>query len=420
MKAIEEIRPSEQQILNVLPSTSAISSLNCDVCNKTFQNRSAKRFHMTKTHALTNSPSWTAKLLLQHFQKIHLEKVLKCGVCEARFSLMRDLNYHVKKRCSARQPGEIVCASKKFSSVFTNKGSVNRKSVETQTDKHNEAMKRFLLIPITKYRSILPKPLPKFNTTSSTQVNIQECAAGEWILPNSAYIQTENSYEDNQTSNFVDIGLQADLSCFDEFNGQTDDPLNNYCYPASTNNSQQQQNQLQDSFSQTVYPQTVDFGTQYASTGCNRVALELPPLKSTRSTANALVGTDACGTAAYSANFLSSMTSNSNSMSQYLESSASNSNYWRHIETQTSSGHWEQEQNNPYCTNLDYGQTLIEHTNNMPLDYNCVQTQTMCQWSKSTISENAQSQLSAQNLNICQYEKPRTIDFSCMTERKHV
>lgn len=48
-----EVRPTVDQILSIL--IVGEKSLICEYCNKLFHNRSAKHFHITKTHRLESS-----------------------------------------------------------------------------------------------------------------------------------------------------------------------------------------------------------------------------------------------------------------------------------------------------------------------------------------------------------------------------
>ncbi|KAH7705367.1 Zinc fingerC2H2 type family protein [Aphelenchoides avenae] len=111
----------------------------CDECGRHFNNRNAKRMHMVKTHGRIEAESdaflssrsrsafkascsgasndvqqrfhcprdacskWFAgrKLLVQHYQKSHMEKTLRCEHCSNMFSLQRDLKYHLNNTCKA-------------------------------------------------------------------------------------------------------------------------------------------------------------------------------------------------------------------------------------------------------------------------------------------------------------------------------
>jgi hypothetical protein len=130
-----EIHPTVEQIhmLGSFNGDGPAAYNQCPICSKIFTNLGSKRFHMRKSHDIdekttmneilgvrpSNNEEYTkffcpgidcstckagggkhfksAKLLLQHYQKVHSEKRQKCSGCSAKFSLERDLRYHRKK-----------------------------------------------------------------------------------------------------------------------------------------------------------------------------------------------------------------------------------------------------------------------------------------------------------------------------------
>lgn len=82
-----QIRPSEEKIRNVLLPLDRIkrADLICEYCKKSFQNRSAKRFHLVKTHQLKASLSYEKEgIKLWKNLNIHLgvdEEILKGNLC---------------------------------------------------------------------------------------------------------------------------------------------------------------------------------------------------------------------------------------------------------------------------------------------------------------------------------------------------
>ncbi|KAI1709197.1 ATM interactor [Ditylenchus destructor] len=273
---IEEIRPTIDQILQAIPSTSekgqSCDPMRCEMCQKQFQNRSAKAFHMRKTHRISAdqnvSSSWealekqfgggkckarnakdprtaprffcplnkcasksyaSAKLLVQHFQKTHQEKRHQCPNCTARFSLLRDLTYHSKKTCpkakSRNQEQTEITVPVKVDKLV----KVGRISKETQTDLDRRIkvwLVPFMMTPIVKYKKILPRP--------PNPEPAQICPLPDLPL---------NTTEVGLQANFPPLGTGAPDECY-----------NGYSEAAEM---------VQDSYSQTVYPQMVDFGTQY-------------------------------------------------------------------------------------------------------------------------------------------------------------
>jgi len=135
-----EVRPTIPQLINAISPSSSFSQTNgqrnenttpnCPVCGKTFKNRGSRKFHLLKLHNIREETIedllgiksgnerqlrifcpfeecklikrrknyfQSVKLLVQHFQKVHYEKKLKCSDCSAKFALDRDLCYHRKK-----------------------------------------------------------------------------------------------------------------------------------------------------------------------------------------------------------------------------------------------------------------------------------------------------------------------------------
>lgn len=125
---IIEIRPTTDELIELISKENY-----CEICLKLLKNHGAKQFHMRKSHnqhvesmdSAMGLPNITAesaaetrfycpiqncssirkqnkcfkssKLLVQHFQKTHFEKQYKCENCPAKFSLQRDLRYHINK-----------------------------------------------------------------------------------------------------------------------------------------------------------------------------------------------------------------------------------------------------------------------------------------------------------------------------------
>ncbi|KRZ11698.1 26S proteasome non-ATPase regulatory subunit 1 [Trichinella zimbabwensis] len=111
----EDVFPSEEELSSPAKSI-------CPVCQTSFKNWQSLNAHRLRNHAASKSDGdssyqryfcprekckyskiakkvWfkSMKLLKQHFQKVHMAKLLVCSVCkERRFSLLRDLQFHEK------------------------------------------------------------------------------------------------------------------------------------------------------------------------------------------------------------------------------------------------------------------------------------------------------------------------------------
>ncbi|KRX90357.1 26S proteasome non-ATPase regulatory subunit 1 [Trichinella pseudospiralis] len=112
----EDVFPSEEELSSPAKSI-------CPICQTSFKNWQSLNAHRLRNHAASKSGVDTnsyqryfcprekckyskiaknvwfksMKLLKQHFQKVHMAKLLICSVCkERRFSLLRDLQFHEK------------------------------------------------------------------------------------------------------------------------------------------------------------------------------------------------------------------------------------------------------------------------------------------------------------------------------------
>ncbi|KAI1701843.1 ATM interactor [Ditylenchus destructor] len=413
--AIEEVRPTIDQILQAIPSTSekgqSCEPMQCGMCQKQFQNRSAKAFHMRKTHRISvyqnvlstwealekqfgagkararnskdprtaskffcpldkcASKSYaSAKLLVQHFQKTHQEKRHQCPNCTARFSLLRDLTYHAKKTCPKakalnRDQTEITAMSVKADKRI----KIGRISKETQTeigilDRRTKVwLIPFMMTPIVKYKKILPRP--------TNPEPAQICPLPEL------------------SGNTTEVGLQANFP-----------PLGNSAQNECYNGFSEAAEMVQDSYSQTVYPQMVDFGTQYGDEWA-QFAEELQG-NDDRSDAGGLQ-TPTYANASVGPDYTQSMSYYDDQIAQM---NACNS---RHIETQTivpsSECYCAAPENGNYCN-------IAENST----EFACVETQTLPQvpWTLPPLSTwGFERQMPLQQRTMT--------DFSTMTDMTH-
>uniref|UniRef100_A0AC35GS13 C2H2-type domain-containing protein n=2 Tax=Panagrolaimus sp. PS1159 TaxID=55785 RepID=A0AC35GS13_9BILA len=128
----KKILTREEILTAATPSTE--NDRRCNECNIVFQNLGAKNMHLLRTHGISDkeiakegnsgsvetSPiiidsfqctdcekSFTSKkLLIQHFQKMHIPKNIKCNFCEKVFGLERDLRYHQSNRCKRKRAAD--------------------------------------------------------------------------------------------------------------------------------------------------------------------------------------------------------------------------------------------------------------------------------------------------------------------------
>uniref|UniRef100_A0A914KWL4 C2H2-type domain-containing protein n=2 Tax=Meloidogyne incognita TaxID=6306 RepID=A0A914KWL4_MELIC len=219
---ITEIRPTVSQLINAIRpingedgdedmqnilQTDINSSILCTICNKDFKNRGSALFHAKKSHSIlissidsilgveTEKQSTkfkffcpleeciikqkkfcSAKLLIQHFQKTHFEKNLKCEFCTAKFSLERDLRYHNKKVCP-KQKLRINYSINSEIKIGENK--ITKKDTGSQTEKWLVPTK---ILIAGKFTKIHPKR--KLTTTEKhiyTQTEIHPPQQSELI-----------------------------------------------------------------------------------------------------------------------------------------------------------------------------------------------------------------------------------------------
>nr|CAD2137229.1 unnamed protein product [Meloidogyne enterolobii] len=235
---------------NIL-QTDINSSILCTICNKNFKNRGSALFHAKKSHSIKISSIdsilgveiekqftklkffcpfeeckikqknfCSAKLLIQHFQKTHFEKNLKCEFCTAKFSLERDLRYHNKKVCP-KQKLKINNYSIN-SEVKIGENKITKKDTGSQTEKWLVPTK---ILIAGKFTKIHPKR--KLTTTEKhiyTQTEIHP--------PPPPQQQSELITNYNQNNNLI-INTQQYLSNQEEENNNNFNNSfnnNNICY----------------------------------------------------------------------------------------------------------------------------------------------------------------------------------------------
>ncbi|CAK5099135.1 unnamed protein product [Meloidogyne enterolobii] len=159
----------------------------------------------------------SAKLLIQHFQKTHFEKNLKCEFCTAKFSLERDLRYHNKKVCP-KQKLKINNYSIN-SEVGIGENKITKKDTGSQTEKWLVPTKILIAGKFTKIH-----PRRKLTTTEKHIYTQTE------IYPTQQQSELITNY--NQNNNLI-INTQQYLSNQEEENNNNFNNSfnnNNICY----------------------------------------------------------------------------------------------------------------------------------------------------------------------------------------------
>lgn len=178
----------------------------------------------------------SAKLLLQHYQKVHSEKRQKCSDCSAKFSLERDLRYHRKKICPNRNKDSEIDAP--GPSILSPKSGVKTNDNSAQTE-------RWIIpttcVVISNHRKICPRMSQKLPQQKDISV------------------QTDHDYG---TAVCHNSNGDAAALCFNPYcSGQTMDQIAQVQMESSLDTTDY--HQYQHSYAQTIYPQTIDFGAQY-------------------------------------------------------------------------------------------------------------------------------------------------------------
>nr|CAD2202753.1 unnamed protein product [Meloidogyne enterolobii] len=248
MEEFTEIRPTVSQLINAIRpingedgdedmqnilQTDINSSILCTICNKNFKNRGSALFHAKKSHSIKISSIdsilgeckikqknfCSAKLLIQHFQKTHFEKNLKCEFCTAKFSLERDLRYHNKKVCP-KQKIKINNYSIN-SEVGIGENKITKKDTGSQTEKWLVPTKILIAGKFTKIH-----PRRKLTTTEKhiyTQTEIHPTQQQSELITN--YNQNNNLIINTQQQQYLSNQEEENNNNFNNsFNN------NNICY----------------------------------------------------------------------------------------------------------------------------------------------------------------------------------------------
>lgn len=263
-----EIRPTVSQLINAIRPVNEENgdedmqsilqndvnqSIRCIICNKNFKNRGSALFHAKKSHSIklssinsilgveTEKQSKglefrffcpfeqckikkyfsSAKLLIQHFQKTHYEKKLKCQFCTAKFALERDLRYHNKKVCPKQKSLNNLnnCVNQKKIKMVEN---TNIKDAASQTEKWLVPTK---IIIAGKYTKIHPKKKLTTEKHIFTQTEIHHHPQSQIqseLITN--YQQNNNLINTQQQQQQYLSNQQEEENNFNSFNN------NNICY----------------------------------------------------------------------------------------------------------------------------------------------------------------------------------------------
>ncbi|KRZ72340.1 26S proteasome non-ATPase regulatory subunit 1, partial [Trichinella papuae] len=234
----EDVFPSEEELSSPAKSI-------CPVCQASFKNWQSLNAHRLRNHPASKSDGdssyhryfcprekckyskiakkvWfkSMKLLKQHFQKVHMAKLLVCSVCkERRFSLLRDLQFHEK-----------VCLKNLIENDST--------TMDTRMDKQSQKDKSIATNMATVY-VLLPACKPaKVDAETQTNFTVDnkdvQCEVVEkynsWTSEGAA--STSHSGQRNPFElDSLDFGCQA-VACSHESH-QDSLLMNNFCQTTS-------------------------------------------------------------------------------------------------------------------------------------------------------------------------------------------
>ncbi|KRX90362.1 LDLR chaperone MESD [Trichinella pseudospiralis] len=235
----EDVFPSEEELSSPAKSI-------CPICQTSFKNWQSLNAHRLRNHAASKSGVDTnsyqryfcprekckyskiaknvwfksMKLLKQHFQKVHMAKLLICSVCkERRFSLLRDLQFHEK-----------VCLKNLIE---------NDSIIDTQMDKQSQKDKSiatsmatvYVLLPACKPAKLDAETQTDFTVDNKdVQCEVVEKRLSSW--PSEGAAGTSHSGQRNPFElDSLDFGCQA-VACSHESH-QDSLLMNNFCQTTS-------------------------------------------------------------------------------------------------------------------------------------------------------------------------------------------
>ncbi|KRY11990.1 26S proteasome non-ATPase regulatory subunit 1, partial [Trichinella patagoniensis] len=232
----EDIFPSEEELSSPAKSI-------CPVCQTSFKNWQSLNAHRLRNHAASKSGGdssyhryfcprekckyskiakkvWfkSMKLLKQHFQKVHMAKLLVCSVCkDRRFSLLRDLQFHEK-----------VCLKNLIENVSTMDMRMDNQSEKDKSIATSMAPTVYVLMPACKSAKVDAETQTDFTVDNK---DIQCEVTEQYSWPSEGAGMSHSGQRNPFELDSLDFGCQA-VACSHESH-QDSLLMNNFCQTTS-------------------------------------------------------------------------------------------------------------------------------------------------------------------------------------------
>ncbi|KRX54398.1 LDLR chaperone boca, partial [Trichinella sp. T9] len=232
----EDIFPSEEELSSPAKSI-------CPVCQTSFKNWQSLNAHRLRNHAASKSGGdssyhryfcprekckyskiakkvWfkSMKLLKQHFQKVHMAKLLVCSVCkDRRFSLLRDLQFHEK-----------VCLKNLIENVSTMDMRMDNQSEKDKSIATSMAPTVYVLMPACKSAKVDAETQTDFTVDNK---DIQCEVTEQYSWPSEGAGISHSGQRNPFELDSLDFGCQA-VACSHESH-QDSLLMNNFCQTTS-------------------------------------------------------------------------------------------------------------------------------------------------------------------------------------------
>ncbi|XP_003374860.1 26S proteasome non-ATPase regulatory subunit 1 [Trichinella spiralis] len=232
----EDVFPSEEELSSPAKSI-------CPVCQTSFKNWQSLNAHRLRNHAASKSGGdssyhryfcprekckyskiakkvWfkSMKLLKQHFQKVHMAKLLVCSVCkDRRFSLLRDLQFHEK-----------VCLKNLIENVSTMDMRMDNQSEKDKSIATSMAPTVYVLMPACKPAKVDAETQTDF-TVDNKDIQCEVTEKYSW--PSEGAGMSHSGQRNPFELDSLDFGCQA-VACSHESH-QDSLLMNNFCQTTS-------------------------------------------------------------------------------------------------------------------------------------------------------------------------------------------
>ncbi|KRX73172.1 26S proteasome non-ATPase regulatory subunit 1, partial [Trichinella sp. T6] len=232
----EDVFPSEEELSSPAKSI-------CPVCQTSFKNWQSLNAHRLRNHAASKSGGdssyhryfcprekckyskiakkvWfkSMKLLKQHFQKVHMAKLLVCSVCkDRRFSLLRDLQFHEK-----------VCLKNLIENVSTMDMRMDNQSEKDKSIATSMAPTVYVLMPACKSAKVDAETQTDFTVDNK---DIQCEVTEQYSWPSERAGMSHSGQRNPFELDSLDFGCQA-VACSHESH-QDSLLMNNFCQTTS-------------------------------------------------------------------------------------------------------------------------------------------------------------------------------------------